>query len=196
MGAAPSVDRSLRERKFRLAEPDAYIGLMTGRVISAIRRPMENTQPQLCGTCSPWWRLPLLLGVVLAAIVWSRSRSVRDAPTVPKLNQPAQVAAASSREKVSLVINYGNDRRKTFEAVAWRNGMTVADLLNNTPDIAVTRSGAGQSAFLSGIDGVTNEGTGGHNWTYSVNGKSADRSFAIYELQPGDQVLWTFGVQQ
>jgi hypothetical protein len=157
---------------------------------------MENTQPQSCGTCGTWWRLPLLLGVVLAAIVWSRSRSVRDASTETKLNQPGQVAAASSREKVSLVINYGNGQRKTVQAMSWRNGMTVADLLNNTPDIAVTRSGAGQSTFLIGIDGVTNEGTGGHNWMYSVNGKSADRSFAIYELQPGDHVLWTFSEQQ
>jgi hypothetical protein len=43
---------------------------------------------------------------------------------------------------------------------------------------------------------VKNEGAGGRNWTYRVNDKHADRSFAVYELQPGDHVLWTFATPQ
>jgi hypothetical protein len=170
---------------------------MTGPPISAISREVENTQPHSCGTCGSWWRLPLLLGLVLAAIVWSRIGSVRDESVETKQSHPGSTTAhADSREMVSLVVDFGGDRRKTFDAVAWHDGMTVADLLNNSPDIAITRSGSGQSAFLSGIDGVTNEGTGARNWTYAVNGKTADRSFEVYQLQPGDQVLWTFGRQQ
>ena len=74
--------------------------------------------------------------------------------------------------------------------------MTVADLLNSEPRISLTSTGSGASAFLTSLDGVANEGAGGRNWTYSVNGKHADRSFAVYELQPGDHVLWTFAAQQ
>ena len=36
----------------------------------------------------------------------------------------------------------------------------------------------------------------GSNWTYKVNDVTADRSMAIYDLQPGDRVLWTFGKPQ
>jgi hypothetical protein len=46
---------------------------------------------------------------------------------------------------------------------------------------------------LTSINGVANEGAGGNNWTYEVNGRSGDRSYAVYELRAGDRVLWTFG---
>jgi hypothetical protein len=45
---------------------------------------------------------------------------------------------------------------------------------------------------LAELDHVGNEGAGGRNWLYQVNGKHADRSFAVYVLQPGDHVLWRF----
>jgi len=60
----------------------------------------------------------------------------------------------------------------------------------------MVQKGSGESAFLTTIDGIENQGDAGHNWTYSVNGKHADRSFEIYKLEPGDQVLWTFGPQK
>ena len=69
--------------------------------------------------------------------------------------------------------------------------MTVRDLLNAAPGLSISQQGSGASAFLTKIDGVANEGAGGRNWMYSVNGQRADRSFAVYELQPGDHVLWT-----
>jgi hypothetical protein len=69
-----------------------------------------------------------------------------------------------------------------------------ADLLNAaSSDLAITQRGSGQAALLTAIGDVSNEGAGGSNWTYEVNGQSADRSFAVYELRPGDRVLWTFG---
>ena len=70
--------------------------------------------------------------------------------------------------------------------------MTVADLLSSAPDVPITQQGTDQTAFLTGIFGVANEGAGGKNWTYEVNGEGADRSFAVYELHAGDRVLWSF----
>ena len=63
--------------------------------------------------------------------------------------------------------------------------MTVADLLSSAPEVPITQKGSDQAAFLTAINGVANEGAGGKNWTYEVNGEVADRSFAVYELQPG-----------
>lgn len=168
---------------------------MTGPTFSAIRRPVENTPSSSCSRCGPWWRLPLLLGLVLAAIVWSRMRSHPDNPQSGK-DHPAPAASASSGDKVSLAIDFGGGRRKKFDAIAWHDGMTVADLLNATPGVAITQKGSGQSALLTAIDGVENQGATADNWTYSVNGPMADRSFAVYKLRPGDQVLWTFGPPQ
>ncbi len=167
--------------------------LMTGPAFSGIRRRVENSQSPTCKSCGPWWRLPLLLGVVLAAILWSRGRFLRKAPPENIQDQPGPVADAHPGDSVSLAIDFGGGRRKSFDAVKWRKGMTVANLLPPAPDVEIVQRGAGEAAFLVAIDGVSNEGTSGRNWTYTVNGQSADRSFAVYKLQPGDRVLWTFG---
>ena len=76
--------------------------------------------------------------------------------------------------------------------------MTVADLFGKASGIEVIQKGSGQSAFLTAVDGVANEGADGNNWTYAVNGQSGDRSFAVYELQPGRSRLvdiWTAAVE-
>jgi hypothetical protein len=70
--------------------------------------------------------------------------------------------------------------------------MTVADLLHSEPRVSLAAQGSGASAFLTQLGGVANEGAAGRNWVYSVNGRPADRSFAVYELQANDHVLWTF----
>jgi hypothetical protein len=62
--------------------------------------------------------------------------------------------------------------------------------------ISIAQKGSGQSAFVTAIGGLENQGADAQNWTYSVNGQIADRSFAVYELKPGDRVLWTFGPRQ
>jgi hypothetical protein len=74
--------------------------------------------------------------------------------------------------------------------------MTVADAMKASSGVKISQKGSGQSAFVTSIDGVENQGADGQNWTYSVNGQMADRSYAVYELKPGDQVLWTFGARQ
>ncbi len=144
----------------------------------------------------PWWQLPLLLGLVLAAIVWSRSRNVRHTPDPTEAKMPTPIAKSDSRPKVTLSINYGNGRRIEFAAIAWHEGMTAADLTKAWPNISVKQQGEGESALVVAIDDIENQGDGQKNWTYSVNGQMADRSFAVYKLHPDDRVLWTFGPRQ
>lgn len=169
---------------------------MTGPPFSAIRRPVENEPSKSCSACGPWWRLPLLLGLVLAAIVWSRVHGLRDESPERKIDSPAPLANGIPAEKVELTIDFGRGRQKKLEAIAWRGGMTVANAMNAAPGVSITQKGSGQSAFVTSIDGVENQGAGGDNWIYRVNGIIADRSFAVYDLKPGDRVLWTFGPQQ
>lgn len=145
-----------------------------------------------------WWRLPLLLAVVLAAIVVVRAS--RDDERTPAPRKPPLAPAAATGKSVSLVIDYGDGRQRKFDAIGWHEGMTVDDLLNaasQTPDpISYGVAGNGELTMLTRIDETYNEWKHGSNWTYKVNDVSADRSLAIYSLQPGDRVLWTFGKQQ
>jgi hypothetical protein len=52
--------------------------------------------------------------------------------------------------------------------------------------------GRGATALLSRIDDLTSEGGGQRNWIFYVNQRKGDRSFGIWQLQPGDEVLWRF----
>jgi hypothetical protein len=157
-----------------------------------------HVEKQLPMTCPrrPWWRLPLLLALVLAVIIWSRAHNSREVPGQKNAEMPTPIAKSDPRPKVVLSIDYGNGRRTDFAAIGWRDGMTAADLTKAWPNITIKQKGDGESAFVTAIDEVENQGADGKNWMYSVNGQMADRSFAIYKLKPDDHVLWTFGPRQ
>jgi hypothetical protein len=161
-----------------------------------------NAPTAACNSCGSWWRLPLLLAIVLLAVWLLRDRGVREATPakVAERTKPAAAAkpAEATGQTVSLTIDYGDGRRTEFAPIAWREGMTVYDLTSETSrsDLRLKVRGTGQSAFLAALDDIENEGADGRNWTYYVDGKMGDRSFAVYELAPGSQVLWTFSKQQ
>jgi hypothetical protein len=135
--------------------------------------------------------------MILAALLVSRGMRTRDGAAP---NTTADSAAGQTGETVSLAIDYGPEGGRKDYAVPWREGMTVADALHaaggTTGRLEVSHQGSGEATFLTEIGGVSNEGAGGRNWTYRVNGTLADRSFAVYPLRPGDQVLWTFAAGQ
>jgi hypothetical protein len=140
----------------------------------------------------------MLLALVLVAILLLRDGGVRDSTTDSGAPSDDGPAGTKSDKTVALAINFGDGRRQAYEPIAWREGMTVRDLTRETrrKDLKLEVRGSGESAFLASLDGVANEGADGRNWMYSVNGRPGDRSFAIYELEPGDQVLWSFRGQQ
>jgi hypothetical protein len=153
---------------------------------------MDGTTSKSCAACGPWWRLPLLLGLVLVVLLLTRGRGLQETTSQNAEERPTAAAAGDVRHSVSLTVDFGDERRREFSSLAWRTGMTVADLMVQADKLSTTQKGAGQSAFVTAIDGVANEGAAGRNWVYTVNGESADRSFAVYELEPGDRVLWMF----
>jgi hypothetical protein len=128
--------------------------------------------------------------------MWLASNGkIRQAIFHPPRPQPIAEAVPKQEANVLLTVNFGNGQLAN-ETAQWQEGMTVLDALQNHRRIAYLTEGSGESAFLTSLNGVMNEGAGGRNWTYTVNGKYADRSFAVYQLQPNDHVLWTFAAQQ
>jgi hypothetical protein len=154
------------------------------------------------------WRFPLLLVAVLVAIVVINGRGVRESMKVRGTDQGAPIAASQPptpaamdrspplTETVSLVVDFGGGRRSEWNSLPWREGLTVDAVLSHVAasgELSFTQQGSGSSTFLSEMNDVANEGAGGKNWIYHVNAERADRSFAVYELRPGDQVLWRYG---
>jgi len=109
--------------------------------------------------------------------------------------------AQSVPQTVQLVVDYGDGVTKTINDLAWANGNTVFDVMtaaaSRSHGTSFTYTGSGETAVLTKIDDVQNEGggTGKRNWQYWVNSAYGDRSFATFELHPGDVVLWRFATQ-
>lgn len=97
---------------------------------------------------------------------------------------------------VTLEVDFGGDKRAKSITVVCSPDSTVLQSLERaraTNDLKFESRGVGETAFLSSIDGVKNEGSDGKNWIYKVNGQLGDKSAGIYEVNPGDTVTWSFG---
>jgi hypothetical protein len=156
----------------------------------------DSVESGHCTQCGPGWRLPLLFAVVLAAVLAFQNRGVREPVVRNVLAPPLEHPNGAPRQQVLLTINFGDGRRLENASAGWREGMTVLDLLQNEPRLNLRVQGSGESAFLRELNGVANEGAGGRNWIYSVNGKPADKSCGVYRLRANDHVLWTFAGRQ
>src|SRR5262245_66098088 len=125
------------------------------------------------------------IGIVLAAILLAGAAGDR---------------ARAQSATVRLVVDYGDGVIKTITSLPWAKGSTVLDVMNAAKDrphgITFSYTGSGASAFLTAIDEVGNEGGGKKNWQLWVNASYADKSFAVYELQPSDVVFWRFTMQE
>lgn len=120
----------------------------------------------------------VLLGLI-AWYAWSSVYSER-----PAARGGGDAIAIGS---VSLEIDPG-DGPPTVREVPWLPGMTVLDQLVSVAEAEVTDRGS--SAFLRSISGRANEGAGGRNWKFWVNGTLGDAGAGAIELSPGDRVLW------
>lgn len=99
---------------------------------------------------------------------------------------------------VRLVVDYGDGVEKHFTSVTWKQGMTVLDAMEfakkSPHGIRFEYKGRGETALLTQIDDLKNEGGGRKkkNWIYYVNDKAADKSFAARKLESSDVVRWKF----
>jgi len=106
------------------------------------------------------------------------------------------LVADDASHAARLTIDYGDGVQKTFTALPWKEKMTVFDLLKaaegHPRGIKVAHTGKGETIFVTAIDDLTNEGTGGSNWRYTVNDKPARYSAGVMELKAGEAVVWRF----
>jgi len=150
------------------------------------------------------WAFPALLAVVvlIVGLVGTRDWQGHSAPTTdPSRGGPGLAAAwtpsaPAQGETVSLEIDFGNGAQKRFAALPWQPEMTVAGLLQEArqfrPGIQFRQRGEGAGGFLTGLDGLPNEGAGGKNWKFEVDGEHGRTSFCLQTLLPGAHVLWKF----
>jgi len=158
--------------------------------------PSNETPPHR--NKSESWAFPVLLMVLLLALVglakWAENLQAPPAPSVAAATWTP--APQPTGQTVRLTIDFGNGAKKEFAALPWQSDMTVADLLvaarQFRPNITFMQLGEGERGFLSSLDGLSNEGAGGRNWLYRVNGKHAHASFCVEKIEPGAHILWTF----
>ncbi len=108
----------------------------------------------------------------------------------------------SADQTVRLVVDYGDGASKTINNLAWAKGDTVLEVMKAATarphGISFSFTGTGATAILTRIDDVQNEGTGlgKKNWQYWVNETYGDRSFAAFEVQAHDVIVWRFTAEQ
>lgn len=118
-------------------------------------------------------------------------------PVLLALTQP-HAAPPPPTAAIRLTIDYKDGVQKTFLALEHRADMTVLDALTDAArhprGIKVESTGKGETAFVSKIDDLANQGGGrtSRNWQFSVNGKLATRGCGVTKLESGDQVVWAF----
>ncbi len=110
-------------------------------------------------------------------------------------------AAAGADDTIRLIVDYGDGASKTVANLHWAKGNTILDAMKAATTrphgISFSCTGSGDSAVLTKIDDVQNEGGAGKkNWQYWVNGTYGDRSFAVFELQAQDTIVWRFTTEQ
>ena len=130
-------------------------------------------------------RLAALLLVVLGVSI-ALSVSELRAQTPP---QPAVM------DKLRLKIVFGEEKQ-VFEVESSEKLKTVSNLLKHVADtnesLKYESRGSGRTFFLTEINGQKNEGAGGRNWIYTVNGKLGNKSAGLFEIKAGDEIEWNF----
>ncbi len=111
------------------------------------------------------------------------------------------LAAENSDENtVRLIVDYGDGAAKTVANLPWAKGSTVFDAMKAATarphGISFGFTGSGDATVLTKIDDVPNQGAGKKNWQYWVNGNYGDRSFATFQLQAQDTIVWRFTAEQ
>lgn len=107
----------------------------------------------------------------------------------------------NENESITLVIRWTTDqgktsKKKTIKDIPFQKKMTVLDVMKyaaGKKKIKFSHRGKNETAFLTEIDGIKNQGARGDNWIFRVNDMLGKKSFGVTEIQPGDSVSWTFG---
>ncbi len=103
---------------------------------------------------------------------------------------------SDSSKLVEVQIDFnGHGENKQFP-VSWSSGQTAFSCLKQLEangKLTVASKGSGSQTLLTAIDGLENRWSAGDNWVFTVNDRLGDRSSAVFDLRPGDRLIWRFG---
>ena len=121
-----------------------------------------------------------------------RAESAAAAAKAPDQGKQKLAAEPSTAgQTVQLVIDYGDGVQKRFPAIAWRENMTVLDVLETAKDrphgITYSVRGSGETTLLTKLDDVANQegATDAKNWIFYVNDRMADKSLGVISVKSG-----------
>lgn len=101
----------------------------------------------------------------------------------------------NAAKEIKLTIDTGNPKVTTLK-FPYKEKMTVLDVLVQAESQGINSviEGQGEGAMITSIGGISNQGAGkeAKNWIFYVNKKQANVSCAVYSLQPGDSIRWSF----
>lgn len=104
-----------------------------------------------------------------------------------------ELAANKEKANVTVVIDSGEGKAKTYNEVGVTEKSTVINALENLKSrgLSFESRGSGATAFVESINGIKNTGSG-KNWIYYVNDKKSTVGAGVYVLKPDDIVLWKY----
>ena len=108
---------------------------------------------------------------------------------------PAARGADTDSKTVTLTIDFGDGFQKRYTELKLTPNMTVFDAMlaarKHSRPLKFQHRGKGETAFVSQIDGLKNDGAG-RNWIFRVEGKLGKRSCGVTPIKAGDHVKWRF----
>ena len=111
---------------------------------------------------------------------------------------PSGSAAGSSTAAgtVQLEIDFRGKRANISVDVPCSLDSTVFQIMErarNMGDLEFESTGSDDSAFISSIGGIENEGRSGDNWVFRVNDELGDRGCGVIAVNKSDHILWVLG---
>ena len=114
-------------------------------------------------------------------------------PTPSSILPPADPAISSGAVTIRFDgIDLGSQQEMVVDAVA--EGTTVEAVMQSLDGPRLEISGGGLTAFLHGVNGLSNEGDRG--WTFLVDGKFATAGMGSTKLSPPTEVVWRYGAME
>ncbi len=140
----------------------------------------------------------MLVGI---ALIGCQSAESNHEPVKQAGQSAPQAAGADTHpdQTARLVIRLTPDQGPIEIELPATSEMTVLGLMKRAQQdgtLEFEYRGSGETAFVTSIQGLANQGAGGNNWIYRVNGKLGDRSIGVARIAAGDEVTWEFGAYQ
>lgn len=99
------------------------------------------------------------------------------------------VLTLQAQEKVTVTINYGEEKLSQAFQVNWQEGMTAMLAVQSCAN--VTTHPVKDYIFVSTINGISTV-AGKKAWYYTVNNESTHKLAFRYPVNPGDTVEWIY----